>query len=337
MVVLGVDRGRLSSGLGEHPAALQSKVDAPVPAGFHIDSTPTSDFGDPVAAYLGAAGLKDDGLKAAAGFEPTAAPDLTAIPHEGSRVTLRAPATTPAAGLPDIFTFPDVPGTTDFQRPPPLNHTTMLALGPGGFGRIMTGRPAGGIASWTDAGETSISYVRPNVNVEMMLALEMPAAGQPSDFEGPGLTLHALLDVDHRSRVDSAEIGQATNQFGGRPSATPVDEPQTAVAVGLDLGVLPTFLAQMGVSVSVVVSRGQETGDARVALVGVTELPVDSAPKDRVEQHPASVVSAPLGVGPGSTAFPQGGGSGSGGAPALRRRQRSQPRRRSPRRRSRPR
>jgi hypothetical protein len=127
------------------------------------------------------------------------------------------------------------------------------------------------------------------------------------------MTSHAVLDIDHRSRVDSAQIGQRSNQFGGRQVAAPVDEPQTAVAVGLDIGVLPTFLAQMGVSVSVVVSRGQQTGDSRVALVGATELPIDWSPREHPDQNPHGVAQQPTEDGAGyGPVFYGGGGLGSG-------------------------
>ena len=263
------------------------------------------------------------------------APDLSTIPRESSRLTLRAPVSARAGDLAGLFDLPDISGLSTVakdERAVPLGNTTLLSMGPGGFGRIMTGRPTGTISNWSDTGETSISYVRPHVSVEMMLALEMPGAGHASDFEGPGMTLHAVLDIDHRSKVDSTQIGQRTNQFGGRPAPTPVDEPQTAVAVGLDMGILPTFLAQMGVSLSVVVSRGQETGDSRVALVGVTELPVDWTPREHPEQHPTGVAQPPLGMGGVSALTPRAAAAAAAGRPAPRRGPRPRrPQRRSPR------
>ena len=281
------------------PAALQTETRTAAPADFHVCVPPLSDSGDGVSSYLAPAPALDAGL-AAAGLKSAQAPDLSTIPRESSRLTLRRPLSAPGGDRTGLFSLPDISGLSTVakdERAVPLGNTTLLSMGPGGFGRIMTGRPTGAISNWSDAGETSISYVRPHVNVEMMLALEMPAAGHASDFEGPGMTSHAVLDIDHRSKVDSTEIGQRTNQFGSRPAPTPVDEPQTAVAVGLDMGILPTFLAQMGVSLSVVVSHGQETGDSRVALVGVTELPVDWTPREHAEQHPQGVALEPLGEG----------------------------------------
>jgi hypothetical protein len=171
------------------------------------------------------------------------------------------------------------------------------------------------MGNWTDAGETSISYIRPHVNVEMMLSLEMPGGNRPADFEGPGFEPHAYLDIDHQTRVNSADIGASTSQFGGHPTSQPVDEPQTAVSVGLDLGLLPTFLAQMGMSLSVVVSHGQDTGDTRVALVGTTELPVDWIPREQPIQHPKGLGQLPL---EGSEIAQPGylSGIGSGNPPA---------------------
>jgi hypothetical protein len=195
------------------------------------------------------------------------------------------------------FVYPEVTGlagTGTDERAVPLGSLNILGLGPGGFTRIMTGRPWTAMGNWTDAGETSISYIRPHVNVEMMLSLELPGSNRPAEFEGPGFEPHAYLDIDHQTRVNSADIGASTSQFGGRPTSQPVDEPQTAVSVGLDLGLLPTFLAQMGMSLSVVVSHGQDTGDTRVALVGTTELPVDWIPREQPIQHPKGLGQLPL-------------------------------------------
>jgi len=200
------------------------------------------------------------------------------------------------------------------ERAVPLGSLNLLSLGPGGFTRIMTGRPWKAMGNWTDAGETAISYIRPHVNVEMMLSLELPGSNRPAEFEGPGFEPHAYLDIDHQTRVNSADIGASTSQFGGRPTSPPVDEPQTAVSVGLDLGLLPTFLAQMGMSLSVVVSHGQDTGDTRVALVGTTELPVDWIPREQPIQHPAGLAMYPI-WGVGNQAVEYGSSIGSSNPP----------------------
>jgi hypothetical protein len=244
--------------------------------------------------------------------------DLSTIRPSASSVILRAPVEDRPSGLMTDNTYPQtsgLSGTATDERAIPLNNTNGLSMGPGGFGRIITGRPMAGMNNWTDAGETAISYIRPHVNVEMMLAVEFSGHRQPSDFEGPGLSPHAYLDIDHRSRVDSQDIGASTAMFGGRPTPVSVNEPQTAVAVGLDLGILPTFLSQMGLSLSVVASRGQETGDTRLALVGNSELPVDWAPNERPINHPSGLGVEELAAGGGASPFSGGGSSGSGGAP----------------------
>jgi hypothetical protein len=231
----------------------------------------------------------------------------------------RASPDSALASLPSSVVFPEVSGlagAASDEGSIPWGNTASLSLGPGGFGRILTGRPAsGGMAYWTDANETALSYIRPHVNIEMMLTLELPGAGGSTDFEGAGMVPRAFLEVDHLAKVDSRNIGSGTEHFGGRQTSTPVDEPQSAVAVGLDLGILPTFLSQMGLSVSLVASRGQETGSTRLALVGTTELPIDWATRERPIQNPVGKPADELVSGPGSTGFPSGGGSGSGGAP----------------------
>jgi hypothetical protein len=230
-----------------------------------------------------------------------------------STLVLRAATDSRPSILPAGLMFPEttgLSGAASDERAVPLSNTNSLSMGPGGFGRIMTGKPSAAMNNWTDAGETAISYIRPHVNVEMMLAVEIPGHRPPSDFEGPGLSPHAYLDIDHRLRVDSQDIGSATAMFGGLQGSAPASEPQTAVAVGLDLGILPTFLSQMGLSLSVVASRGQQSGDTRVALVGNSELPVDWSPGERPVQHLANQAVQPLGANGGSTGYSGGGGGG---------------------------
>jgi hypothetical protein len=68
----------------------------------------------------------------------------------------------------------------------------------------------------------------------------------------------------------------------------------------------------MGVSVSVVVSRGQQTGDSRVALVGATELPIDWSPREHPMQYPHGVAQQPTQDGTGyGAAFSANGLGGS--------------------------
>ena len=150
-----------------------------------------------------------------------------------------------------------------------------------------SGRPPGGLENWSHVTRTAISYIRPNVNIQMMLALDVPGGTLGGEFEGPGVTPKALLAIDRNTKIRSTDIGATTERFGRPAWPDPVDEPQTAVVAGLDLGLLPTFLSQMGMGLSVVASRGEETGNLRLALVGTTELPVDWTPIERPYEHPA--------------------------------------------------
>jgi len=312
-------------------AALQSFPAAETLPVFSPSETPTLDPKDAVAVYLGReAGGPPVYTEARSVLREES--DLSALPLSAPTSALRAPALVlhaPADPQPPVqlasFAYPEVSGLSQSdkdERAVPYGNTALLVLGPGGFGRIMTGRPPAAMENWTQATETAISYVRPHVNVQMMLALEAPGgAAAPSEFEGPGLASHAYLAIDHETRVNSLDVGASTPQFGRRPAPTPVDEPQTAVAVGLDLGLLPTFLSQMGVSVSIVASRGQETGSTRLALVGTMELPVDWVPRERPYQHPVGLPVNPLGITsafapsyPGGMASSSiGGGDGGGG------------------------
>jgi len=225
------------------------------------------------------------------------------------------------------FAYPEVTGLGDLGaggRNVPLGDARYFNSTPGGYGTVLSGRPPGGLENWSHVTRTAISYIRPNVNVQMMLALDLHGNPGLAEFEGPGFEPKALLAIDRNTKLHSADIGATTERFGRPARPDPVDEPQTAVTAGLDLGLLPTFLAQMGMGVSVVASRGEESGDLRIALVGTTELPVDWTPIERPYQHPTGegypilALKSPWiypsgGVSGGRP--PGGNGGGGGGGP----------------------
>ncbi|HUS45414.1 MAG TPA: PEP-CTERM sorting domain-containing protein [Phycisphaerae bacterium] len=304
-----------------------------------LSATTTTDVVDPTASYLGSntlavvAEMDSATVAEALGVKPASLPDY--LPMRTTVVAYNAPAVPgvlaaapqPPAELAS-FQLPDVKGLADLGsggRDVPLGDTTYFSMGPGGFGGMMSGRPVGSIENWSHVTRTAISYIRPSVNVQMMLAFEVPGAAPINDFEGPGADPRAYLAIDRQTKVDSANIGASTPRFGHRATPPPPDEPQTAVAAGLDLGLLPTFLSQMGVGISVVASRGSETGNLRVALVGTAELPVDWAPRERPYQHPVGLAEQPILAASavwdypsgsiGSSRPPGGGGGGGGTTP----------------------
>jgi len=254
------------------------------------------------------------------------------VPNETQVQTYYAPAAEPrmpAAAPPEApaqlasFAYPQATGLGDIGsggRDVPLGDARYFGSGPGGYGTFLQGQPPGGLKNWSHVTRTGISYIRPNVNIQMMLALDVPGTTTAGTFEGPGFDPNALLAIERETKVHSDDIGARTAQFGRTARPEPPDEPQTALTVGLDLGVLPTFLSQMGMGVSIVASRGQQTGDLRVALVGTTELPVDWTPIERPYQHPigqgrdypilASVWDYPSGGAGGSGGPPEEGGGG---------------------------
>ena len=308
--------------------------DVVVCCGSDLSPTATTDVGNAMAAYLGSntfAAVSDMDIAALAKAAiVTPAPLPKYLPVKTTVVAYNAPAApggvpvAPQASV-QLASFPvrvlpseelpHVSGLADLGssgRDVPLRDTTFFSMGPGGFGGYMSGRPVGGIENWSHITRTAISYIRPSVNLQMMLALEVPGTAPLNDFEGPGLEPHAYLAVDRQTKVNSADIGASTPRFGRRPVPTPTDEPQTAVTAGLDLGLLPTFLSQMGVGISVVASRGRETGNLRVALVGTAELPVDWAPRERPYQHPVGLARDPILAASVETHYPSGGVSGGG-------------------------
>ncbi len=221
--------------------------------------------------------------------------------------------------LPAGFVYPEVtgletPGPGKVAVPP--SGMAGFAMGPTGMSTVLVGEPEGA-DGWASAGTTALSYVRPHVNVQMTLSLGMPGSPAGDGFEGGGLDSSARLAVGHRTRVHSSQVGSRTSQFGNLPPPTPPQEPETAVATGLDLGILPTFLSQMGLNVSVVVSRGAETGDLNLSLVGTSGVPTDWAPGQPPTDNPVGVPVNPLAQGPGpafnfSSSSVSGGGLGAG-------------------------
>jgi hypothetical protein len=320
-LVGGVALLLMAAGLTAAPRTFTGMISL---ADANVAALPTADVSDAVVAYLGGVGPNtladiENVFLAQAAEDPTLVLP-PASPVNAPGFVLPAPRiySAPAAENPPVrevsFAYPEMAGLADSGddgRAVPLGDTTYMALSPGGFGSIRSGRPTAGMPSWSHANQTALSYIRPHVNVQMMFALELPGAPQDGDFEGLGMQPRAYLAVDHQTKVNSEEIGSRTENFGGHNARTPKDEPQTAVTAGLDLGLLPTFLSQMGMGVSVVASRGQETGNLRVALVGTTELPVDWAPYEKPIQHPVGFAVQPYQTGPGAPE-PFGRGSVSG-------------------------
>jgi hypothetical protein len=184
--------------------------------------------------------------------------------------------------------YPQVTGLSGIEmdeRSVPLADMSNLLMGPGGVGQVLIGRAGPIVGNLNREGETALSYIRPHLNVQMMFALEAPGTPEAGSFEGAGVTPRAYMTVDHQTKVDSSEIGKSTQHFGNYQAPPPVDEPQTAVSAGLDLGLMPTFLSQMGMNVSIVASRGRQSGNVSVAVVGTTELPVDWTPRERLKDH----------------------------------------------------
>ena len=295
-------------------------ADVAVHYGSDLSTTTTTDVIDSMASYLGSntlvavadidTAMLAEAVAVRSVLPPQSMPLTTVVAYNAPADPGRAEAAPQPLIQLTSLESPHATGLADLGsggRDVPLGDTTFFSMGPGGFGGVMSGRPAGGIENWSHVTRTAISYIRPSVNVQMMLALEVPGTAPLNDFEGPGLQPHAYLAIDRQTKVDSADIGASTPRFGRRATPTPTDEPQTAVAAGLDLGLLPTFLSQMGVGVSVVASRGRETGNLRVALVGTAELPVDWAPRERPYQHPVGVGADPILAAAGPWDYPSGG------------------------------
>jgi hypothetical protein len=335
--VLGIAAGLWLAGVGAGASIPDGNLfEGRTSGGFGPSLTLTADGQELVEVYLAPAGGRIHRGWAARPLDLATGDSAWLAAGAPRTVVFEAPAELPApTGLVSLV-YPEVTGlanSSSDERANPLSDATVLALGPGGVGRYMNGKPDGSIANWILANESAISYIRPHVNVQMMLALEASAGA--AAFEGPGLEPHAYLAVDHRMRVDSADIGSGTDAFGRRPVETPAQESQTAMAVGLDLGILPTFLAQMGMNISVVASQGQETGNVKVALVGTAELPIDWLPRERPINHPTGLAIYPyilasnphqfghggigaggrLGNGNGGNGGNGGGGGGGGGGP----------------------
>lgn len=325
--VLGIAAGLWLAGVGAGASIPDGNLfEGRTPGGFGPSLTLTADGQELVEVYLAPAGGRIHRGWAARPLDLAAGDSAWMVAGAPRTVVFEAPAELAApTGLVSLV-YPEVTGlanSSSDERANPLSDAAVLALGPGGMGRYMNGKPDGSIANWILANESAISYIRPHVNVQMMLALE--ASAGTAAFEGPGLEPHAYLAVDHRTRVDSADIGSGTDTFGRRPVETPAQESQTAMAVGLDLGVLPTFLAQMGMNISVVASQGQETGNVKVALVGTAELPIDWLPRERPINHPTGLAIYPYilmsnpyqfgsgGIGGGLPGDGNGGNGGGGG------------------------
>ncbi|MDK1030429.1 MAG: PEP-CTERM sorting domain-containing protein [Planctomycetia bacterium] len=172
------------------------------------------------------------------------------------------------------------------ERHVPYRDTSLLNLGPTGSFTIRRGMPPAQVARWRDLGETNISYIRPHANVQVLLNITLPSLSAPGDFQFSDLKTHAVMNMNHDPRVDSRRLGRRESLFGG--SGVKRDKPRvaTALAGGIDIGLLPTFLTQMGINLGLAISRDEESGATEVALVATTEVATDWIPTEIPEMHP---------------------------------------------------
>lgn len=238
-----------------------------------------------------------------AGQGPAARPWLTSLSLP-ALATARGKALASGAGggLPDATTGR------------PSDDFSYLGLGPKTFTVLRSGRPSGGLEQWSHATETSLSYVQPRRHLEFVVKFfgESNAERTDSLSDSPLRSQVQLIDDLHVD-VDSSNMRARSSTYGQIETTGASKEPPAGrmLAVGLDLGLLPAVVGNLGLNSALLIGRSSNPG-LYVGLAMNVEFPSDRG----TQGAPDVAYRPPYDVGSGGAEGPGlnfgGGGLGTG-------------------------
>jgi len=166
----------------------------------------------------------------------------------------------------------------------PLEDFSNLAVMPTAFMVERSGRPPAGVARWQQTTQTALSYVRPHRNLQLIV--NMHAAGGADDqLSGQLVETEVQLVDDLSVQADSRNVGvTASASYGWREAARSSDKttPGRMLAFGLDLGLLPAVLGDVGMSVTVAVGETSNPGPF-ISVATNLELPSERPREELLE------------------------------------------------------
>jgi len=239
------------------------------------------------------------------------------LAHPASAVSLDLPALaaepSKAAALESAGALPD--STTGR----PTDDFSYLGLGPKAFAIMRSGRPSGGLEQWSHASETSLSYVQPRRHLEFVARF----FGENKEERGDSLSKapigsqEQLVDNLHVD-VDSADLSLRSQEYGRIAKAEHKEPPSgRMLAIGLDLGLLPAVVGNLGLNSELIIGRSSNPG-FYLGLATNVEFPAE---RGSSQGEPGQAVRTPYdiggggGFGGGGLSVSSGGGGGGGSPP----------------------
>jgi hypothetical protein len=160
----------------------------------------------------------------------------------------------------------------------PLQDFNYLSVTPQVFLVARSGRPAGEADKWQQTMQTSLSYVRPHRNLQFLMNIHSSGITSGAFAGGPiGDEVQMLEDMSVQE--DSRNLGaRGSDRFGIQKSLAKHDSstPGRMAAVGVDLGLLPAALGDVGLSMSIVVGESANPGPF-ISVATNLEVPSDDS------------------------------------------------------------
>lgn len=204
--------------------------------------------------------------------------------------------TEPGEVLASLFRTPKpieaLADVSDDEMGNPLVDFSYLSMGPRVFTMIRSGRPGGDALQWSHVSDSALSYVRPHRNLGFVMNIHGPEAGSEG-LSGNLVDTEAQFIDNLSVDIDSRSMTQASSAFGemsARDKKRGKVHPGRVVSFGIDLGLLPAVLADVGISTTVTVGRSENPGmfvsvatNIEVPNERTDELTVDSQYQARTD------------------------------------------------------
>jgi hypothetical protein len=189
----------------------------------------------------------------------------------------------------------------------PLVDFSYLSAVPSGFFLVRSGRPAGDAEKWQHTIEGTLSYIRPHRNLQLVVNLH-GAAGQAEQLGDQLVASEVQMVSDFTVQADTRKLFiPASASYGLREQPKPRENaaPGTMVALGLDFGLLPAVLGDVGLNMTVAFGESENPGPF-VSVATNLEVPTGRPQEDLYESGYQPAIE--LTYNPGGTAGMNFGG-----------------------------
>jgi hypothetical protein len=187
-------------------------------------------------------------------------------------------------------TISTLAGVADDEDGNPLGDFSYLSVGPTSFTQVRSGKPGGQAMMWPHTMDSALSYVRPHRNLGFVVNFhgsEGRSVGGATPEEGPmeawsGGQQRGQGMVDANAQfidglkvdLDTSRMVEASAGYGRMGDAPGQDRPHPGrmIAFGLDLGLVPAVLADVGISTTITIGESTNPGPF-IAIATNIEVP----------------------------------------------------------------